>query len=1859
MNPFASWYQPSAGSVNGSSATKTVEQRLANIETVEPRLAIIEAALKALAEKTPVGAAVVTREGQEPTRAAKEPLHKVVMQRGGAGADERLGSSASSRIAPLKLPSTVIRAAEEKLRQSMEGMVAAGEALDVAHALDASLKENLLECQNVVGFLNAKIDSARAWVPLSAADKATAAGRLANRVRAKRSIQGDLDAEMRRACREQQCVESALRHAEVRVVDLEQDYAGAREASEKAAAELEMVQERERCNEGSVSIQFGDLDNDANGQVLTEHAHRADPPSIKEKAKTETVVARANAVTLAEQGGVRTSTWVGAEGGCLKVVAEDGETGFNDAGEQIGPDAQVLRRESPLSDQDLLERKKASILLPRVISGDGMIRAMRLGVTAVGARRLPDASMIVDSGATKIMLPMEIAEEAQLVALGSVRVRDAQGNFFAAESTGPASAWLRDKHGKWVRERVAESALFGKAVAEPLFSIPGIKVLGWGLTSNLGLDGYTYITSPAGNEFPLTVGADGHFYLEAHFGTACPMERSVSFASVGTPRAAVAVEKSMPKKKVHWQQMSKGERWRRLETTSESVPAAAARAREAAAAEAAAMAAATVARQATMEKLQQMIPPAPVSTSPLTPDSVKEGRSAKEKEKRARAKRTKRLKIDGKPRAAVGAEPLHWRPTLSSVLEEANVTTPAPIGEAELLDDDAARRQEVLDKAWAEKKIEQCHESYLQLHCAWNCSETDVDAAIRDKILDPAAIRKPDNFHCPYCGVKWSKGASFCQTTDTLRYSDTPPFHSVEMDIWGPFDCGDRNGFRYMLGLIDRSTGYLFLHPMRKKSEAAEIYKKFKGQINAWAPLIEAKTGYLINGIAELFTDRGGEFTTTFGATRSVFDELVMDIKHSLNTPDTPKSGTTKIERVWGILPAASRSAVYSSGLAHKYFWDAFVRAGDVYNMLLTEANRLGKGEAPKETLGLPYDLQMISVGFGSDGYLQIPGAKRDDKAELVVVLGLNHDGPGFRVLKQDGTIVASVHVRAVTGGKVLRTALAEARKDPATASAFMKEHYNLGDDVLGLQAAKGGCTDLDIELPGAVALVPPVQVVGATPGMAGSRVSLHPRALTKNEKRAGQRHPVPAATRPARRGTLSLEVANAMITSAAAAGHVFKWADGHKKSGLSGERYRIYSKCQTFAAYTKLKTQPFTTANGQIKGTVVLPGDMPFDVQRGILTFVGCADPIYAGPTPSIPTTLDSATSVLPVLDSDVLNVFPEDLGDASDNVVADRTRGKQRRLVRAATAYYGDGLTREQRELFQEGVRAQSAYIDVPDIIMMAAVVSNGIVLPRSMAEAQSSPQWPQWKAALEKELGGLRQEGVYSEVDRRDVPAGVTPIPTQILWTVKLTGEFKVRLVVRGDKEVQGVHFLQSKSSMATQEGVRITVALAASTGYALYSTDFSQAFVNAPETNLHKYVYLPDLPGELGFGSGKGRIGHMHRCLYGQKDAGRQWSQYLLRYLVDDLGARVLTADRNCFKWEWQGHKLHGAIHVDDILFAVSSSLIRDEFMRRLKERFRVTGGEDEVTDFCGLQIRRDYEAKTVTLHQERYARQMMQSYGMEMAKTEKTPFMVSAAVLHPYDGIPLDEVETFDYSQFLGDLAWYSRTNPGLAWPVHELARFMANPGPEHIAAARHVLGYIKGHLSAGLTYHGSNRVLQQSYDHRDKMVAMFDANFPHDGAKATSGVAVLFNGAAISWKVRRQTTVSLNTTEAEVKAISMGVEMVKSLHQLVSEFMGVEHASVRAMVDSQAAEMQIVDGLDTKKCASYKRSQAYAENAVERGLLWLDHVPGKENPADVLTKAVRCSSEFQKKCAVLSGEVPFLFESTAVLGILAGEHTVR
>ena len=117
--------------------------------------------------------------------------------------------------------------------------------------------------------------------------------------------------------------------------------------------------------------------------------------------------------------------------------------------------------------------------------------------------------------------------------------------------------------------------------------------------------------------------------------------------------------------------------------------------------------------------------------------------------------------------------------------------------------------------------------------------------------------------------------------------------------------------------------------------------------------------------------------------------------------------------------------------------------------------------------------------------------------------------------------------------------------------------------------------------------------------------------------------------------------------------------------------------------------------------------------------------------------------------------------------------------------------------------------------------------------------------------------------------------------------------------------------------------------------------------------------------------------------------------------------------------------------------------------------------------------------------------------------------------------------------------------------------------------------------------------------------------------------------------------------------MSPGIEMLRSLTDLWGELHHQAHGSVRTMVTSQGGKAQIEHGMDAKRCASHKRAHFYAEDAVGSSLLWLDLVPGFNNPADVLTKQPKMIPEFLAKSDVLCGSAPHPYESAAVLKVLS------
>jgi len=122
------------------------------------------------------------------------------------------------------------------------------------------------------------------------------------------------------------------------------------------------------------------------------------------------------------------------------------------------------------------------------------------------------------------------------------------------------------------------------------------------------------------------------------------------------------------------------------------------------------------------------------------------------------------------------------------------------------------------------------------------------------------------------------------------------------------------------------------------------------------------------------------------------------------------------------------------------------------------------------------------------------------------------------------------------------------------------------------------------------------------------------------------------------------------------------------------------------------------------------------------------------------------------------------------------------------------------------------------------------------------------------------------------------------------------------------------------------------------------------------------------------------GAHERSINGLVQVGRAWKQHLIGWLKNTLGARIYMNDRYTFEWSFTYEndvgqtttdRLTGTMHVGDVLLSAQSERVRAGFMRILKASFAVAGCEnedDEATEFTGTEIRRNWQRKTIALHQ---------------------------------------------------------------------------------------------------------------------------------------------------------------------------------------------------------------------------------------------------------------------------------------------------
>ena len=176
-----------------------------------------------------------------------------------------------------------------------------------------------------------------------------------------------------------------------------------------------------------------------------------------------------------------------------------------------------------------------------------------------------------------------------------------------------------------------------------------------------------------------------------------------------------------------------------------------------------------------------------------------------------------------------------------------------------------------------------------------------------------------------------------------------------------------------------------------------------------------------------------------------------------------------------------------------------------------------------------------------------------------------------------------------------------------------------------------------------------------------------------------------------------------------------------------------------------------------------------------------------------------------------------------------------------------------------------------------------------------------------------------GVYTLVDKSQVPKGHTIVTSKIAWRLKLDGDnkptkYKARAVARGFTQRHGVNFKETFQPVARIEAVRVFIAAAVASGLPIHQLDFDGAYLQG-KADCDIYMSFPPELNKYGCGIPDGKVCLLQKSLYGLKQAGWIWWQTLSAVLAKHDFVQS-DAEPCCWIRRKNNTEIRIILHVDD-------------------------------------------------------------------------------------------------------------------------------------------------------------------------------------------------------------------------------------------------------------------------------------------------------------------------------------------------------
>lgn len=602
------------------------------------------------------------------------------------------------------------------------------------------------------------------------------------------------------------------------------------------------------------------------------------------------------------------------------------------------------------------------------------------------------------------------------------------------------------------------------------------------------------------------------------------------------------------------------------------------------------------------------------------------------------------------------------------------------------------------------------------------------------------------------------------------------------------------------------------------------------------------------------------------------------------------------------------------------------------------------------------------------------------------------------------------------------------------------------------------------------------------------------------------------------------------------------------------------------------------------------------------------------------------------------------EDDGESSDieEVLTKRKRGRppgSRNIARSSPS----GAPRRSARL--SGGQANSAETD------------GDLYEPEDFDDAMDCEQGAQWKVSADDELGALDVNNTWK---LWLLPPGRKALKTKWVFKVKRDEngrpvKKKSRLTIKGYVQRHGVDYWETFSPVAKLISVRLFFSLVAQLDLNIFQLDVNNAFLNA---DLKEEIYMEvpkgfdldsainSLPSDHELrGVERSRVClKLNKALYGLKQAPREWYLNVSSFLKS-IGFVALGSD-SCIFVRRDGEEFSMiALYVDDMVVASSDKNKMADIVRQFNQRYQMKN-IGEVKQLLGMNVQRDRRLGTLKLSQKKYIDELLVKFKMDGAQLKPTP-MDKDAKLSKTQCPETDEdkaaMAKVPYRELIGSLMYLSvGTRPDISFAVSELSKFLMNPGMAHWLAAKHVLRYLKGTSTMGITYRrdaggGGTGVRLTAYSNKQyrgpsktelgKLEAYSDADWggDKDTRRSHTGAVLFLAGGAIAWISKKQSSVAMSSAEAEYMAASLTCREVIWVRAMLAG-LGFKQREPTTIFEDNSACIQM-----SKNPVLHSRTKHidlhyhFVRERTESAEVKLEWVPTDEMVADMMTKALTTS----------------------------------